>query len=76
MNCCNGEKNTESTICNPCPYDGDCEECYEEMKKAQDRYSNKEDGILLEKMIKYLEKHEIFRLMELVTSAIATKEQF
>ena len=29
MNYCNGKENTESTICNPCPYDGKCENCNE-----------------------------------------------
>lgn len=29
MNYCNGEENTASTMCNPCPYDGKCENCNE-----------------------------------------------
>ena len=38
-------------------------------------YDEKEAEELLNKMIDYLTRHEIYKLMELVTSAIATKEQ-
>lgn len=27
MNYCNGDKNTASTFCNLCPYEGNCENC-------------------------------------------------
>ena len=30
---------------------------------------------LYEKIVEYLEEHEIYKLMEIVASAIATKEQ-
>jgi hypothetical protein len=37
-------------------------------------YTEKEAQELVNKMIDYLTSHEIYKLMELVTSAIATKE--
>ena len=38
-------------------------------------YSEKEMDELVEKMVQFLEKHNVFELMELVTAAVATKEQ-
>lgn len=35
MNYCDGEKNVASTLCDPCPYDHDCEKCKEEMKDTE-----------------------------------------
>ena len=35
MNYCNGEENTASTMCNPCPYDGNCQECREDMEQDE-----------------------------------------
>ena len=40
-----------------------------------DRYSEKSMDDLYKKMVEYLEEHEIYKLMEIVVSAIATKEQ-
>ena len=34
MNYCTGERNVASTLCNPCPYDYDCEECRKEMEES------------------------------------------
>ena len=31
---------SESTMCNPCPYDGKCGECLEEMRESQDKTVN------------------------------------
>ena len=39
------------------------------------RHSEEIEDELVSLMIKYLENHEIFRLLELVASAVATKEQ-
>lgn len=39
------------------------------------RYSEEIKDELVSLMIKYLENHEIFKLLELVVSAVATKEQ-
>lgn len=38
-------------------------------------YSEKEMDELVEKMVQFLKTHNVFELMELVTSAVATKEQ-
>ena len=35
MNYCNGVKNTASTLCNPCPYDGKCEYCGTAIEEPQ-----------------------------------------
>lgn len=37
-------------------------------------YSEKEMDELVEKMVRFLEAHNVFELMELVTAAVATKE--
>ncbi len=34
MNLCDGSENTASTLCNPCPYEYDCERCKEEMEET------------------------------------------
>ena len=81
MNYCNGDKNTASTMCNPCPYDGDCEKCKEDMakdkhlKKIDGRYSEDIMDALVNLMKVFLKDHEIYKLMELVADAVATKEQ-
>ena len=38
-------------------------------------YSEKEMDELVEKMVQFLKTHNVFELMELVTAAVATKEQ-
>lgn len=38
-------------------------------------YSEKIADELYEKMMEYLKNHEIYKLMELVVAAVATKEQ-
>lgn len=38
-------------------------------------YSEKEKTDLFESMMRFLETHEIFELLELVASAVAMKEQ-
>ena len=42
---------------------------------AKARYSESDTEELVSKMDEYLETHEIYKFMELVVSAIATKEQ-
>ena len=42
---------------------------------AKARYSESDSEELVNKMVKYLETHEIYKFMELVVSAIAAKEQ-
>jgi hypothetical protein len=37
-------------------------------------YSEKEMDELVDKMVTFLETHNVFELMELVTAAVATKE--
>ena len=64
-------------------YDWD-DGCYEKVthrnelaqeKNEESKYSEEIKDELVSLMIKYLENHEIFRLLELVVSAVATKEQ-
>lgn len=35
---------TMSTVCNHCPYDGDCGRCADEMDKHSQEWNNKETG--------------------------------
>lgn len=44
-------------------------------KNEESKYSEEIEDELVSLMIKFLENHEIFRLLELVVSAVATKEQ-
>lgn len=44
MNYCNGDKNTESTFCNPCPYEGNCEECMSDCFEPWDVLWKAPDG--------------------------------
>ena len=59
-------------------YDWD-EGCYEKVTHSdgakKNRHSEEIKDELVSLMIKFLEDHEIFRLLELVASAVATKEQ-
>lgn len=50
---------------------------YEEKETSDKRmrYPEKEMDELVEKMVQFLETHMAFELMELVTAAVATKEQ-
>lgn len=54
-------------------YDWD-DGCYEKITHSNELAEEIQDE-LVNLMIKYLENHEIFRLLELVVSAVATKEQ-
>ncbi len=42
---------------------------------SEPKYSEESMDDLYKKMVEYLEEHEIYKLMEIVSSAIATKEQ-
>lgn len=44
MNYCNGAKDTESTYCNPCPYEGNCEECMSDCFEPWDVLWKAPDG--------------------------------
>lgn len=70
-------------LCSTCPLAQrtpllfkDCPRCKKLLEKEElSRYSEEIKDELVSLMIKFLENHEIFRLLELVVSAVATKEQ-
>lgn len=55
MNCCNGEENESSTMCNPCPYDLNCDEyeidkTIENLQKVKEHVRSKTNATSMRKL--------------------------